>query len=605
MPENIDELKQTLTKQHEGDERQLEVIFSDSERVIVEAPAGYGKTTTMISRIAFLFAAGQIPNPKRILGLTFSVNAALKIKRDVSEKLPLLIGTQNNPKVIAEKAVITNYHGFCKIVLKKYGYLLFDALKKDINLFKAIGENEIEKVPELKILFTDDIKRQIFRVDSIIKEGLFPNDAQLEWYNNYIATNLLPLGYITHNAVILFTITLLKNHSEIRKFYQNYFSLIIVDEFQDTNSIAWEMLKLIISDNTKTLFLGDSLQRIYGFIGALPNIMSMAQIEYDMEQINLNKNYRFRNNLEMLKLDIVLRENAKQSFNYLPNKESIASLPAFFGKSQESEAKLIVDKICEKIVSERGTRIAVLCRGRNNNANVIENELKERTVAYFYGMFTDEDSEYIDFHIKCQELFVERYSKRKTLSKYTCDKFVEIISNEYKNNSSKTINSLISLLKALFKKVAIDYATISPEDKYELLLDIFENRQLKQAMEYIDNNVIITTVHGAKGLEWDYVFLPDVERWVFPGYYVCNNCTNKYGDFTNCKCYFPSHIGKELMNQLLDEISVFYVGITRARKQVYVSASRARYTYRDEIKDSGFSCLATLNGIQLKDGREM
>ena len=59
------------------------------------------------------------------------------------------------------------------------------------------------------------------------------------------------------------------------------------------------------------------------------------------------------------------------------------------------------------------------------------------------------------------------------------------------------------------------------EEKYNLLLDIFENRQLKQSMEYIKCNVILATVHGAKGLEWDYVFLPDLEQWVFPGYPTC------------------------------------------------------------------------------------
>jgi DNA helicase-2/ATP-dependent DNA helicase PcrA len=57
----------------------LKLFFLDSPRLLVEAPAGYGKTTTMISRIAYLFASGHIPNPKRILGLTFSVNAALKV----------------------------------------------------------------------------------------------------------------------------------------------------------------------------------------------------------------------------------------------------------------------------------------------------------------------------------------------------------------------------------------------------------------------------------------------------------------------------------------------------------------------------------------------
>lgn len=116
---NLVEIKEKITVQHGGDERQLDVIFSDSPRLIVEAPAGYGKTTTMISRIAYLFASGQIPNPKRILGLTFSVNAALKVKREVAGKLPLLLGLQNSPVSIGEKVTITNYHGFCKGILKK------------------------------------------------------------------------------------------------------------------------------------------------------------------------------------------------------------------------------------------------------------------------------------------------------------------------------------------------------------------------------------------------------------------------------------------------------------------------------------------------------
>ena len=85
---NLADIRDKISAQHEGDERQLEVIFSDSPRIIVEAPAGYGKTTTMISRIAYLFATGRIPNPKRILGLTFSVNAALKVilGKDVHQK---------------------------------------------------------------------------------------------------------------------------------------------------------------------------------------------------------------------------------------------------------------------------------------------------------------------------------------------------------------------------------------------------------------------------------------------------------------------------------------------------------------------------------------
>lgn len=602
---SLDELKSVLTKQHEGDIQQLKVVFSNADRVIVEAPAGYGKTKTMISRIAFLFATGKIPNPKRILGLTFSVNAALKIKREVSEKLPSLINTKNNPISIAEKAVITNYHGFCKVILKKYGYLLFDSLKKDVNIFKAIDDNDIKTTNELSKLFSIETINKINNLGISIKNGLYPNEDLIDFYCDTISKNLLPLGYITHNAIIIFTIALLIKHQEIRIFYQNYFSLVIVDEFQDTNCIAWELLQLIISNKTKTLFLGDSLQRIYGFIGALPNIMNVAQEKYNMVPITLTCNYRFRTNQEMLKLDNVLRENANNSFNYHPSESNCAVLPAFWGKTQEEEAKQIVDKIYEKIVNNSTSKIAILCRNRGCNAVVIESELNKKNINFFYGMFSDEDQEYIDFHVKCQELFIGRFSKRKTISQVAFNKFIDSVCSKYNDNDSKIVASLIILLKALFEKVATDYATISPEDKYIFILDIFENRQLKQAMEYINSQVIMTTVHGAKGLEWDYVFLPDVERWGFPGYFNCKNCNSKNIDFVKYKCCLPSPITKELINLLIDELSVFYVGITRAKKQSYISASGVRYNNSGNQSKSGFSCLSSLRGIKLTNGKEI
>lgn len=205
MPDNtIAQIKQKLTELHDGDEQQLSVVFSEKDRVIVEAPAGYGKTTTMISRIAYLFATEQIPNPKRILGLTFSVNAALKVKRDVAEKLPSLIKLQNNPRLIVEKAVITNYHGFCKMVLKKYGFLLNTILRKDVNDFTAIGDNEIPKTAEINRLLSQDDYRIIDCIETDIKQAVFPKDYSD--YNSLIIEKLLPKGYITHNAVILFTL---------------------------------------------------------------------------------------------------------------------------------------------------------------------------------------------------------------------------------------------------------------------------------------------------------------------------------------------------------------------------------------------------------------
>ena len=596
---DIEQLKDKIAAQHDNDRKQLEVIFSESSRLMVEAPAGYGKTTTMISRIAYLFVTGKIPNPKRILGLTFSVNAALKIKRDIAEKLPLLIGGQNNPATISEKVTATNYHGFCKIILKKYGFLVAEALRRDINLFKAIGDSDVDRIDELKTVLSFKELDSLKNIEATIKLGNMPSGTSIVDYNKLIIQKLLPLGYITHNAIILFTITLLSNYVEIQKFYQSYYPVLIVDEFQDTNCIAWKLLTLLINEKTKLLFLGDPLQRIYGFIGALPNIMSLAVETYNMAQICLEKNYRFSSNPEMLKLDANIRSNAATSFICDPSMKN-AELPAFFGNSQEDESNQIAEKICDLLKSFENCRIAVLCRSRGANSDMIEKALSTAGVTYFYGMFNDDDSVYVDFHIKCQSAFIRKFGKTKSINRGALLAFAASFRESFPENDNKVVSALLSLLDALVEKMSTDYATVTPEDKYQLVLDILENRQLKQAMEYINTNVIVATVHGAKGLEWDYIFLADLERWIFPNSHICTLCPQKFSLLERYMCHLdPNGITGEFRDAIIDELSVFYVGVTRARKQVYVSASARRYNATWAEKDSGFSCFASLVGLRL------
>jgi DNA helicase-2/ATP-dependent DNA helicase PcrA len=548
---SLAEIKEKISKLHEGDEKQLEVIFSDSPQLIVEAPAGYGKTTTMISRIAYLFATGGIPNPKRILGLTFSVNAALKVKREVAEKLPELLGAQNSLITLGEKVTVTNYHGFCKGVLKKYGYLIADALWKDVNLLKAVGDSEISRRSDLNIALSSTEIQRLENVERSIKGACVPDAHTIHEYNDTIVKKLLPLEYITHNAVILLVMDLFGRFPEVRKFYQSYYPLIVVDEFQDTNCIAWSLLDSLIANETKLIFLGDPLQRIYGFIGALPNIMGTAAEKYQMTQVALAKNYRFRNNPEMLKLDANIRANAASCL--APTIVETAQLPAFWGDTQQSEASQVVAKV-QNIISTGVDKVAILFRGRGRNAEIVEEELSSQGTPYFYGMFTDEDADYVEFHNKCQEMFVKKFGKSKNINRKALISFSENVKKTFAAASGKTVDSLFCLLDALVEKVSVDYSDLLSEDKYSLLTDIFENRQLKQAMEYVDSQVILSTVHGAKGLEWDYVILADVERWVFPSYYVCNACPGKYNAPINCKCRFPNPMPAEFKEIALDII---------------------------------------------------
>ena len=225
---NNDAIIEKIKAQHENDEKQLDVIFSEENKLIVEAPAGYGKTKTMISRIAYLLTTNQIKNPKKILALTFSVNAALKIRKDVAEKLPDLIQKDNNPVVVSERISVTNYHGFCKNILKKYGYLINSKLKKNINEFKTVEENKIETVDVLKnSIDTNKIERLKY-IENKIKNSIFPTELELEEYIKIICEEFLPFTYVTHNAIILFTIYLFRKNNKILKFYQNYYFWVIL-----------------------------------------------------------------------------------------------------------------------------------------------------------------------------------------------------------------------------------------------------------------------------------------------------------------------------------------------------------------------------------------
>lgn len=132
-----------ILEAHKDDNEQQKVITTDKNRLIIEAPAGYGKTKTIISQIAYLIASYKLPNPKKILVLTFSVNAANKIRKDIAsfafEELP--------PNFLKDKVFATNYHSFCIRVLSLYGYLKNERLE-NIENFLSIDDRDIQILKE-------------------------------------------------------------------------------------------------------------------------------------------------------------------------------------------------------------------------------------------------------------------------------------------------------------------------------------------------------------------------------------------------------------------------------------------------------------------------
>ncbi|HBQ28921.1 MAG TPA: ATP-dependent helicase [Desulfotomaculum sp.] len=589
-------VEDSIAKTHSGDKEQLEAIFSDDGRLIVEAPAGYGKTKTMISKIAYILASGKLPNPKKILALTFSVNAAYKIKKDVAEQLPKLLESGNfNLDRINEKVFIKNYHGFCRHVLKLYGYLIHENLR-NIDIFRSIDDSDIETMTNLGVGLTYEDAKELSDLTDAIKDvrGKYINE-NLKSYLGKVKNHLLPNNYITYNSIILFIIQLFIEYPELLKFYHQYFPIIIVDEFQDTNIINYALLSRLVSEPTKAIFIGDPLQRIYGFIGAVPNLMDIAKEKFGMQEIKLKKNYRFKDNPKMILLDKNIRLNAENHSD--PDISEYAPIDLNIFENQTKEAEWIRKKIQDIIKEDEFVKVAVLVRSRSRNVQKIINSLENGGVDYFYGLYSDENEFYIKFHQNCMNIFADHIKGSNRITKLNLRKFYNKVEKAYEGQSTPEIQSLFDLLKIFLDRLTAEYNFLTNEDKINFILDTFENRALKQQMEYVDKNVILSTVHGAKGLEWDYVIMPDMEQYGFPNYYsLCGSCNYKHNRIRNGFCQLV--YDKKIERQFLEELSVFYVAVTRARKDIFFSSSNRRIHYSGAERDTYVSCLLSLPGIE-------
>lgn len=525
LPKVKQRVFEKIKQMHSNDPKQLEVIFSDRKRLIVEAPAGYGKTKTMVSKIAYLIAANKVPNPKKILALTFSVNAAYKMKKEVAENLPSILSDfPVSPVHVKNKVFATNYHGFCRKVLRLYGYLLDKNLKK-IDLLRGVDDSNAQKLTQLNIKLTTDAAMKLSGYGDAIKK------IDYEYIrNNYcdyiqkIKTYFLPKGYITFNAILLLTIELFRIYPNVLNFYKTFFPIIIVDEFQDTNILSWTLLSLLIDDNTDVILMGDPLQRIYGFIGAIPNLMTKAMKKFNLHKIELKKNYRFRNNPQLLLLDKNIRENAKNP--YSPSIKEAAKVNTFQFTDQEKEAKGILTLSKKKLENDPSSKIAILFRQRNKNTDKVLKVFWEEKVPFFYALYSEEEREYIEFHKKALIEFLSILSlSGNRINKLIAQHFLKRVKNIFGDSKNVIYDSLVILLETFLNRLFIEFQFLSAEEKIDLIKDVLESKTLKQYLGHIDSKIIISTVHGAKGLEWDYVILPDMEQYSFPNYQgLCGLC---------------------------------------------------------------------------------
>lgn len=596
----IEAIKEKFAILHSNDSEHIHAIFSDNNRIIVEAPAGSGKTRILISKIAYNIVTNKIPLHKKILALTFSVNAAYKIKKDVATNLPTLTNCYNlSPSYLNNIVTVTNFHGFARRVLKKYGYLLNPKLR-EIDVLESVSDNSMEDLAYFGLGLSESDLQWITNFSrAIISNSIHfnKNYADFVRYLNYVDKYFLPKNKITFNAYLIYLLQLFSVYPNLKLFYNQLYPIVIVDEFQDTNSLSWEIIKTLILPDSKLWFFGDPLQRIYGFIGAIENLMQHAKEDLHMESIELHTNYRFKDNPDLLRLDRNIRECAKHIANSSPESDALVQTFAF--NTIEEENNWLIKNIKGFLSVNTNDRLAILIKQRSKDISNLVDLLNAEDIKFFYALFSDDDSEYINFHNSALEMLLNslREHNPKSISKQFLNRYYSLVEKKY-SSGSQTEKSLLVLLKAFLNNLQEEYKFLDRDEKVSYIVDILSNRSLKQSMEYIDSRVILSTVHGAKGLEWDRVIVRGLKDYSFPSFTLCGKCYRHKYNFGECQLNMESlSQDSDATKNYLEELSVFYVAATRARKCLCMTTNGERINNRDQIYASQLSCFLRLPGI--------
>lgn len=578
----MDDINNKIIEKHKKDKEQLHFILSNKSHIVVTAPAGCGKTTAMISKVLYELSSENILKNKKVLVLTFSVNATKRIKDSLKELLPKFV---NNSDSFLDRIDVANFHSFAMRLLYKYGFIV----NKNLVNFSKFKITDDSSIIENELKSSLDIAK-FKKIDEAIKNynlEIFNNN--IKNYLEIISNKLLNKNIITYNGILILAIQLLSNNN-ISHFYSNYYQMIIIDEFQDTNLLGWLLIEKLINDN-KVIFMGDNIQKIYGFLGAIDNIIMLASKKFDAEMISFKNNYRFNNN-NMKQVDLLIRNYAEY---YKPLKMS-ATLFLKELKSDFEEVKFISEGI--KKVLKTNNSVAILVRA-GWHGDILVDELRKNNIPFFNSLYSESDIEYTNFYNIAIEEFHNKVAGNATqrmLNK--CLSAIKIREKEiYLDFNKKYIfESMFKLLEKLFEISKTWEMTI--EERYFNINFELMNYRLKHMMEYLDERVIITTIHSSKGLEWDYVIIPQMNASIFPSYkYICKICYKQNG----CKIvdnYCYNNFISSMEKNIKEELNIFYVAFTRAKKGVFLTANTGKNKFG---YDNQISCIVNLPGLKHLD----
>lgn len=364
--------------------RQDEAVKYVSGPCLVLAGAGSGKTRVITNKIAYLVQQCGY-KARNIAAVTFTNKAAREMKERVGQTLG---------KSESKGLMVSTFHTLgLNIIRREYKFL---GLKAGFSLFD--DQDQLALLKELTEKQFDgdkDLLRQLLSTISNWKNDMFTPEqakgfAQGEQQQLFAhCFELYQKQMRAYNALdfddlILMPVVLLQNNAEVRQRWQNKLRYLLVDEYQDTNTSQYEMVKLLVGERGRLTVVGDDDQSIYSWRGAKPqNLVLLGQDYPNLKLIKLEQNYR--STCRILKAANILIANnphvyEKTLFSEIPEGEKLKVLIA---KNEEHEAERITGElIAHKFLNRTEYRdYAVLYRG-NHQSRLIEKYLMQNRVPY-------------------------------------------------------------------------------------------------------------------------------------------------------------------------------------------------------------------------------
>lgn len=591
---------------------------------LVLAGAGSGKTRVITCRIAHLIR-NAASRPENILAVTFTNKAADEMK----ERVKQLVGPSRSAEPL-----ISTFHSFCVRLLRreidKIGY------KRDFSIYDTDDQKRMIKniLKDMAVSAEWNPREIQNRISYAKNHGTLPEqyarrfpfhaaDVIQKVYAQY-NRRLMDANALDFDDLLLKTAEVLQKAPESRKFYSKHYFYILVDEYQDTNRPQYELLQLLTAEHKNLFVVGDEDQSIYKFRGA--DIQNILQFEKDFpgtKIIKLEQNYRSSQNILQTAGAVVGNNTERKGKTLWTRNESGDLITCYGAASPREEAVWIADQVRERLREAGEARIAVLYRTNFLSRN-FEDVLTDAGIPYavvgsvaFFGrkeikdmlaylrmLFNPEDDIALlriintpargignntvgtltEFALEKDMPLLQaarEKSKDSGLPARTATalrRFLDLVDKwdnlrekgsvadllgtilediQYarmveKNETAAEAESRLSNIEELIR------AAKESESRGESVSEFLDRAALSSELDHLDPDarVSLMTLHSAKGLEFDIVFLAGMEDGLFP----------------------HSH-SLDSSEDLEEERRLCYVGITRARKKLYLTWTPFRKSY--------------------------